>query len=278
MIVCAAHRFVFIHVPKCAGTSIRQQLAECDDCGMSLGGRGNHPVLGRIDFGHIPLTVLAEHFPDHYRLLVDYDSFAVVRDPFDRFFSALRQSIWTYERRPLTLIPPEEQREYALRFLDMLEREIDAPSHKLIFFARQTDFVFRGDEKIVDYVFPLEKVGRLIDHLSRRTGRDLDPDRRSNQNVELKFKSLGPLAYRLNTEIRRRLPERTHARLKSAALRVLTKRENAAQASGLSDMPEIKAFIERHYTGDAALHRRAIEEFGDVEAALTADLAATRRA
>jgi len=202
MIICPTQKFVFIHIPKCAGTSIRSQIVKCDPDHVSMGRVGKHPVLGKIDFGHVPLTVLREHFPDEYAAVKKYPSYAVVRDPLDRFGSALRQVLWAFEKRAMTLIPKEEVREKTLRMLDKIAANIDAPIYRHIFFARQDSFIFDGSDRLADTLIPLKLVLDFIGHLSRKTGADMEPRARPTKNVELLIKGLGNKAYRHNSFLR----------------------------------------------------------------------------
>lgn len=271
MIISPRHRFVFVHIPKCAGTSVRTQLIKCDPDHISLGEVGVHPVLGTIDFGHIQLSVLRQHFPEYYANLLDYTSFAVLRDPLARFGSALRQVLWRFEKRPMTLIPPAELRERTLRLLDEIAAEIDAPSPRLIFFARQTDFVFDEGRRLVDHLIPLDLVAEFLGYMERRTGVPLVTSVRSNQNVELRFKSLGPLAFRVNHMLRRTLPLDVHARIKNAAVGLLARPGDAAEASGVLDLPEVRDFVATEYAGDADLYSAAARDRASISSALAGD-------
>lgn len=258
MIISPRHRFVFVHVPKCAGTSVRTQMVKCDPGHIAMGEVGTHPVLGQIDFGHVPLPILRQHFPEEYAYLERFTSYAVVRDPLERFGSSLRQMLWRYHQRPMTLIPAEELRALTLTVLDDVAGELDNLSSRFIFFARQRDFIFDGDRRMVDHLIPLPLVPDLIAHLGRITGTPMEAGTRSNQNVELRFKAIGGLAYRVNDILRRTLPLDIHARIKDGALRLLSARTSAAEASGILDMPEVRAFVERHYAADAEIHRKAM--------------------
>ncbi|MGI1662087.1 sulfotransferase family 2 domain-containing protein [Palleronia sp. KMU-117] len=260
MIISPRHGFVFVHVPKCAGTSVRTQIATCDPDHIALANPGTHPVLGRIDYGHIPLTQLREHFPTHYDYLERFPAFAVIRDPLSRFGSSVRQLLWQYERTPMTMIPPEVLRTRVLEVIDQVADEVDAPSAPMIFFARQRDFVFDGARRMVDHLVPIEHVADLVGYLSRKTGTPMDPDRRSNQNVDLRAKWLGPLAYDVNDALRRRLPPQWHDRIKSTAVRLLASRKSAAETSGILDLPEVRSFVSRTYADDLALYRQARTE------------------
>lgn len=49
MIIDDRHRFVFVHIPKCAGTSVRQVLKQFDSYeGRWANAKREHPELGRL--------------------------------------------------------------------------------------------------------------------------------------------------------------------------------------------------------------------------------------
>jgi hypothetical protein len=264
MIISPRHGFVFVHIPKCAGTSVRTQIAACDPDHIALANPGNHPVLGRIDFGHVPLSLLREHFPEHYAYLERLPAFAVVRDPLTRFGSAFRQLLWQYERTPMTMIEPKVLRGRILKSIDEVGAEIDAPSHKMIFFSRQSDFVFDDGRRLVDHLVPIENVGDFIAYLAVKTGAPMDPERRSNQNVDLRAKWLGPAAFKVNDFLRRRLPQQWHARIKDAAVGLLATQKSAAETSGILDLPEVRDFVAETYKADFALYQMAQKEAPDL--------------
>lgn len=255
MIICPSQGFVFVHIPKCAGSSIRRQILQVDPDRIELARAGTHPELGQIDFGHVPLDQLRVYFPDHYAQVLALDSFAVVRDPLSRFGSALRQVLWQYEQRPMTLIPPAELRDATLRILDQVAAEIDAPSAPFIFFMRQDRFIFDGDSQVLHNLIPLDLVPAFIGYISDRTGVPMETEARANQNVDLRIKGgLGSLAYKVNDRLRATLPAGLHTKLKDTALRVLATKKSAAEASGLLDVPELRDFVQEHYARDTAIY------------------------
>jgi hypothetical protein len=262
MIICPTQGFVFVHVPKCAGTTMRTQVKLCDPAHIALGEVHTHPTLGRIDYGHVPLTAMRTHFPEEYAAIRDLTSFAVLREPLPRFGSALRQTLWRYEKRPMTAIPPGEVRDLARRMLDELGQALSRPPSEVLpprfaFFARQADFLDDEGKRLVDHVLPTELVPDLISYLGRRCGVALDVGARHNQNVDLRLNKLGGPAFAVNSVLRRTLPTALHGRIKGAALRLLATGKSAAETSGLLDLPEIRDFVAEHYARDAALHAEA---------------------
>lgn len=271
MLISPKHSLIFVHIPKNAGTSIRHQLRDTDPDHIFMGKPQDHPELGRIDYAHIPLHRLRTHFPDEYAHFADCDSFAMVRNPLDRFGSALRQMLWQYEERPMTLIPADELRGLTLRMLDDIAGEVDDPSYKFIFFTRQADYIFDQGKQVISHLIPIDLSAELLDYFSARTGVQLDRDRRSNQNVELKVKGrFGAMAYRANAALRKALPPSLHGALKGAALKALAKEGSAAEASGILDIPEVQQFVTEHYARDQEIFDQVMARREEIRAGLAA--------
>jgi len=89
MIVSTAHRAIFIHNPKAAGTAFRSAIAAHHDhptrfWGIARAGYFNAPV----DLAHLRAWELPVVAPDVFAALDTHTSLAFVRDPLPRFLSA----------------------------------------------------------------------------------------------------------------------------------------------------------------------------------------------
>ncbi len=87
--------FVFIRVPKCAGTSTHNSLSQHDTRNNYYwmhhdlpGASESSPTLP-IDKAHIPLAILKHLYPNDFRLLSSFTTFATSRHPLKRLISAL---------------------------------------------------------------------------------------------------------------------------------------------------------------------------------------------
>jgi len=90
MIVSHAHRFIFFHNPKCAGTSFRTALAGYHDDPFRFWGVHPAPFFSnRLDHTHIRLFELQQLFPHLLDCAADYASVIFVRNPYVRFLSAV---------------------------------------------------------------------------------------------------------------------------------------------------------------------------------------------
>lgn len=169
MIISDTHRLAFIHIPKCAGTTVKRRLQPLDDTGGCYTDRvDDHPVLGRIDYVHLPLAVLREHFPDDYRKVRDYRSVAVIRDPLQRFPSSLAQRLRWYKGKPIERLGRREIRRELDRVIDFLSRHRDSkplpPDY--VHFQRQCDYVFDRGEQVVQGLYSTERLDALYRDLA----------------------------------------------------------------------------------------------------------------
>lgn len=149
------YQCIFIHIPKCAGTSLKRVL--------DLPGRG-HPQWHWF----------AEKIPHKWNT---YLKFAIVRNPWDRFVSAyvyatMKESFWHNERVGLHPDYPllagktfEECCHIARKQRHVLRHESWYPQH--LWLAQQTGGKYR---LMVDLVFRYEKLDEEMAALSARLG------------------------------------------------------------------------------------------------------------
>lgn len=94
MIISHKNRFVFIHNPKCAGTSFREQLTAYHDDETVFWGYELNPHLGvNLDLAHLRLWELDALRRPLMRRIGGYRSAVFVRNPFRRLVSALMEHI-----------------------------------------------------------------------------------------------------------------------------------------------------------------------------------------
>lgn len=91
MIISDRKKFIFLHNPKCAGTSIRNKLMQYDD-------RNNYywlfsELFGyKFDKAHMSLSTFYKFNKDDFSLMKDYFTFGFVRNPYTRIVSAFSES------------------------------------------------------------------------------------------------------------------------------------------------------------------------------------------
>jgi len=261
MIIDDAHRAAFVHIPKCGGTSVSLQFSELDSCAGAFRRKGVHPVLGSIHYAHIPLAYLKQHYPDEFEKVATYRSFALVRDPYERFASATFQRLEEFggasgldvaSKLDITSKQALGEARAVMRWLGDRGAFCDL---EYIHFSRQVDYVELAGRPIVGHVFPLENISDMAAALEASCGVRFDPERRENTNFASNNRLLALL----------HVAKPIYSRLTSWSFRervLLTMRRwkvsgpGALYAAFRQDR-EVSRFIETYYAGDFALYDAA---------------------
>jgi hypothetical protein len=156
MFISDEKKFIFIHVPKTAGTSIHISFKNI----FAVSDRSDPPP----DLHHLKISSLEDK--------KDYFSFAVVRNPFDRFLSGYRDftqnkfsGVFDRDARvDYHLSTPEGQ-----SFEDFCKAFVDSEWSKDIHFAPQNEFICINDKVAINKVVRFEQIDadlkEVYDHL-----------------------------------------------------------------------------------------------------------------
>ena len=145
MIISHKFRTIFVHIPKCAGTSVRNMLTAADpECTRFWGWRwmDRHQRYG--DGAHIPLIDLTPQQMEHVR---NYTTVTLTRNPVSRFYSAVGQHLMQHKYRA-TRTPSE-----ILAELTSVGIRYD-PAY--IHFCPQHYFIYIAQKRHIDHVFSME--------------------------------------------------------------------------------------------------------------------------
>lgn len=153
MIASVASRFVFLHLPKNAGTAIHQSISEAFSHDKSLvEGWG---IENGIDLAHPMPAVLKARFPLVYRMLGEEDtrSVAVLRDPLLRCLAAFQEHRTQYWEHPAACGSLAD-------YLDCIEegvyRKQGGDGHVFIHGAPQHEFLFDESRLLVRNLLRLD--------------------------------------------------------------------------------------------------------------------------
>jgi hypothetical protein len=262
MIINDTCQFVFVHIPKCAGTFVRQYIQPYDETGGAFTSRvAEHPALGLIDFVHMPLFTLREHFPQEYQKICSYRAFALVRDPVQRFPSSMAEFL-KLKARPIKHVETSElimEVKSVIRFLSDHDAEEALLPHEYIHFQRQADYVYDNGNCLINNVYPVENVHDLLVDAGRILGRRLQPQqdggwKNPNQSVVYRH----PWVHRL-VELARPVATRCLKPILSESVknwirhRIYVPRQERFAEVFQSD--EIKRFIKDYYQADFELYQ-----------------------
>jgi len=162
MIVSDTRQFIFIHNPKCAGTTVRRALMPFDTTGDFFW--MFHEIEGRqLDKAHLPLSLLKAYFPEYFERLTSHFVFMFVRDPYARAISAFNEarSRIVSEADPAREIV-ENRDAYVAALNDFIGRltpeKLDGWGTDYSHFIRQRDMAYLGAKLMVDCVMQSENL------------------------------------------------------------------------------------------------------------------------
>lgn len=256
-----------MHIPKCAGTTVRDALAPFDEAANRYYDKAvaTHPEFGPLDFHHIPLAVLRDHFPQDFARLSEYRSFALFRDPASRFPSSIHERFVQKDGVPLTNRDPDEvAREVDLVLAELARQPSGAPiiNPELIHFSRQRDYVMLDGVQIVGSARTVAQVDSLLAELSGIVGQPVRTEGSKNRRYQYNSRSLERTVRAVAQPIEAVLPvhawKRVYKPIKSAFLYTGLLRRVGDALAELPNAAEIDAFVADFYADDFALFNRLV--------------------
>ena len=143
MIICDPLKFFFIHNPKAAGSSIRKRLLPFNTSKIELWHQRYIPALDRIaDLSHLA----ALDVPHVVDVPSDYFRFGFLRNPYRRFFSAIKEHS---RQNSVDLSTPELISEFVLRSLTPANVRF---SWQYSHFCPQHFYFYAGNKLVADYL------------------------------------------------------------------------------------------------------------------------------
>lgn len=158
MLISHANRFVFVHNPKCAGSSVFLTLKNYHDDKEIFWGRRYNDYFGcEIDYGHLRLWEIHTLYPAIYDALGKYESMVLVRSPYERFISSLAQFLTEFPPNyDLQTIPNHLHIKLAERVIEEeLTPERVRSVAKLVTFSPQIWFFNAGERRVIRHILAL---------------------------------------------------------------------------------------------------------------------------
>jgi len=187
MLFCNDINLAFLQIPKNGSRALKRTLLSnfgvnyapfAEDMGWTVaqfkhaydsGSELGHPDISASNFDHLTLPFWKEHFPITWETFLGAQSLALVRDPRDRFFSAIMQRLGQYSGERTIRADDPIVREEALRICDWLDGRGSFIDKRYIHFTRQIDYIELDGERVVNAVFPLERPDAVSQWLRDQT-------------------------------------------------------------------------------------------------------------
>lgn len=152
MLICHEWKLIFLHVPKCSGTAIRQLLNEESPFGSTVSFFDfsyNYILKRYVDLAHLPLMDL-RHYSE-WSLLQEYHTLAALRHPYARLASACReyykQKCRDTEIQMRTIPPTVEQ---LIAYLSALPAAFESHDLRYVHSFPMVWFTHYGSSPMVD--------------------------------------------------------------------------------------------------------------------------------
>jgi hypothetical protein len=166
MIISESKRIIFIHNPKCAGTSVRGSLRQFDT-------RADYYWLfgeldgKKIDKAHMPLNILRRFSLEDFDLLRSYFVFGFVRDPYSRAVSSFNESRNKIYKDFISgnMSLDEYVRELNNFFSDLTSDKVSGWDIGYRHFVRQKDMFWLDGKCFADLIIRVEEIDPGVDAL-----------------------------------------------------------------------------------------------------------------
>lgn len=140
MIIDHQLKLVIIHIPKCAGKALRTAFNPDNPDGKFWHWSYNKDLNEWVDMAHLRLDQLYR-LPE-WELIEKYTVIAIVRNPIQRFFSALRE----HKKQHNQQYKPDDD------LLNVLDETRVNHDPRFIHFCPQSRYIFLGRKRKVDYI------------------------------------------------------------------------------------------------------------------------------
>jgi hypothetical protein len=162
MIISDTRQFVFLHNPKCAGTTVRETLARFDTTGNLFWMYDEWNGV-KFDKAHAPLFLMQQKYPAYFERLQRYFVFSFVRNPYERVVSAFGE----VDRDFIKTCQATNDRKTYVAMINSFVKSI-RPEHvnglffPLRHFVLQKNIMFIGRKRYADIVMALEDWPRCL--------------------------------------------------------------------------------------------------------------------
>ena len=191
MIISTEKNFTFIHIPKNAGSNIREVIKKYDKYHGDFNSFIVHPLLGETHSGHLTLSEIERNYPIQYREILDSVCFTVLRNPHDRFISALSQRLREFKNFLPVEVTQDNLAKEAREVLSLIQgKSSEELPVELIHFRKQIDYIFdQNGNQVVKNIFDIKNIPSIFDWLNSEFSLDIvyiDDQIKQNATMEIK--------------------------------------------------------------------------------------------
>ncbi|MGM0767997.1 MAG: sulfotransferase family 2 domain-containing protein [Pseudomonadota bacterium] len=159
MIINDRDGWIFLHNPKCAGSTVRKALMKHETRNNFYWFFGELDG-SKIDKAHMPLMILRRYSPIDFELLRHYKVFGFVRNPYSRSISAYNETHQSvYKEFVSGSMSIDEYRENVNNFICKIsDRVLNGLNFEYRHFVKQVDMFYFNGKCFADHIVNIENI------------------------------------------------------------------------------------------------------------------------
>ena len=176
MIISDTQKFIFLHIPKCGGTTIRKSLINFDTRNNYFwmfdylpGAESESPKL-QVDKAHMTLAIFKQLYPRDFELLNDYTVFAFSRNPIKRLISSFweprKKILKAFDENQFDINLKNKIQELFNLYLEKLVLSYSFLDSSYLHSTPQNMYVTFGNKVVTDVIIKLDDPTEGINSLS----------------------------------------------------------------------------------------------------------------
>jgi len=250
MIVLAKHKIAIIHIPKCAGTNLKQALYALNNENIEII-EGIKVIDGiKYDTAHLTNNILACKFPDLFEDIKKYKTYAIIRNPEERFFSAINQYSKTQLKKPIYRLSKKEKKDLEMHIINRINSDDNAI--EMIHFKKQIEFIEYKESNLVQNIIRIESIGKLESYIEKILDCKIFENRHhKNETLAYKNKFIAEIL------IENKLIEYAKSKVKSKTIKGIAKKIFLKKNENSELTEDTLAFVKNFYKEDFNLWNNA---------------------
>ncbi len=252
MIIINEKKVAFIHIPKNGGTSIRAYFNTINKGAIN---EFEYQIFvhkkERYDMNHLTLDLLNKNFKTTFDLIKQYNSFCILRDPRERFYSSINQYFRFQKNKMIDECSEKELNEEISIIISKL-KELKGKNFpaNFIHFQPQVDFVMLDNKIVIKNIFYLDDTASIEKFVKSNISEDFVMQKK-NDTVFIKNKISAKtlrFLYKVFSSAGLRFSDSQISFIKSKLFR-----NKNVMLDKIEDKSKIDGFIDDYYSKDLKL-------------------------
>ena len=183
-------------------------------------------------------------------------SYALTRDPYDRFRSSVSEYLKTYYHKRLSDFGEAELEDAIGEIMQAVASPPPLLPLRYVHFTPQVRYINFNGEEMISSRYALKNIAGFFEDLGKRMGAQFDATSRANQDFAFRFKGSERWLWRANQAMKGVLPYGAYQDVKRRVKPLLV-RKKPVVVDDIFASSQVRDFIRTTYATDIALHQQS---------------------